>query len=300
MSDLDGRPDPATPDVSIIVPHYEDLTRLDRCLDALTAQGTGAGRYEIVVADNMSPVGEAAVRATIRGRARLVLAPDKGAGPARNAGVAAARGRLLAFTDADCLPEPQWLEAGIAALDRYDLVGGRMTVIVEHDGGKSGAEGFEAVFAFDNERYVRDKAFTVTANLFCPREVFDRTGPFRVGMSEDVDWCLRAREAGYRIGYAADAVVSHPARSDWKALRHKWGRLHAELFQLALLQPRGRLRWFARSLALPLSIPAHVPRVLRSRTLTGRDERLRALGTLVRLRLWRFVDANLLVMGRRK
>jgi glycosyltransferase involved in cell wall biosynthesis len=285
------------PAVSVIVPHYDDLVRLDRCLARLCAQSLARDQYEIVVADNMSPVGQAAVEAAIAGRARLVTAPAKGAGLARNAGVAASRGTVLAFTDADCLPEHGWLEAGIAALDTFDLVGGRMTVVAEHDGPRSGAEAFETVFAFDNESYVRDKHFTVTANLFCSRAVFDATGPFRVGMSEDVDWCLRARRAGFAIGYAASAVAGHPPRPTWPALRQKWRRLQAEMFQLALLQPGGRLKFLLHSLALPPSILLHAPRVVRSTTLADGGERIRALATLARLRLWRFVDANLRVIG---
>ncbi len=278
------------PEISVIVPHYADLERLDRCLAALTAQTVPAARYEIVVADNMSPAGEAAVERTIAGRARLVLAAEKGAGPARNAGVAASGGRLLAFTDADCLPEPEWLAAGIAALDRCDFAGGRMVVIAEHDGPRSGAEAFETVFAFDNESYVRDKGFTVTANLFCPRAVFDRVGPFQTGVSEDYDWCLRARAAGFRIGYAENAVAGHPPRADWPALRRKWLRLNAEMFELALQRPGGHWRWLAHTLALPLSVPVHAPRVLRSPRLADRGERLRGLATLARLRLWRVAD----------
>ena len=74
--------------VSVIIPHFQDLDRLDLCLSALERQ-SGAPPFEIVVADNMSPAGEAAVRAIIAGRARLTIATKRGAGPARNAGVAA-------------------------------------------------------------------------------------------------------------------------------------------------------------------------------------------------------------------
>lgn len=288
------------PDISVIVPHYADLERLDRCLHALTAQTMPAERYEIIVADNMSPVGLDAVERVIAGRARLLLATEKGAGPARNAGVAASSGHLLAFTDSDCVPEPQWLEAGIAALDQYDFVGGKVVVTREHDGPRSGAEAFEAVFAFNFESYIHDKGFTGTGNLFCPRTVFDRTGPFKVGMSEDYEWCLRAREAGFRLGYAERAVAGHPPREDWQALHRKWVRVNAELFELALLQPGGRWKWLARTMMMPLSIAAHAPRVLRSPRLDGAGERLAALATLVRLRLWRFVDGLMLTFALRR
>ncbi|WP_037522264.1 glycosyltransferase family 2 protein [Sphingobium yanoikuyae] len=288
------------PDISVIIPHYSDLDRLDRCLAALQAQTMAAHRFEIIVADNMSPIGKLAVENAIAGRARLIMAPEKGAGPARNAGVAASAGELLAFTDADCLPDPNWLEAGIAALDGCDLVGGRMIVVPEHDRPRSGAEAFETVFAFDNESYVRDKGFTVTANLFCSRSVFDATGPFRVGLSEDTDWCLRARDLGFRITYAERAVVGHPPRPDWPSLRRKWERMHAEMFALALLQPGGRRKWVVHMLAMPPSILAHGPRLLRSPALTDTGERWRGLVLLTRLRLWRFFDGILRAGGMRR
>jgi glycosyltransferase involved in cell wall biosynthesis len=82
----------AEPLTSVIVPHYNDLARLDQCLAALLDQRT-AGRFEIIVADNASPCGLAEVERVIAGRARLGCCAEKGAGPARNAGVAAANGK---------------------------------------------------------------------------------------------------------------------------------------------------------------------------------------------------------------
>lgn len=302
MSDAPNpAPDPA-PAVSIVVPHYNDLERLDRCLDRLVAQILPeGGRFEIVVADNGSPQGEAAVAACIAGRARLVPAPEKGAGPARNAGVAATRAPLLAFTDADCLPQPGWLAAGLAKLAAFDLVGGRMVVVPEHDGTRTGAEAFELVFAFDNERYVREDGYTVTANLFCSRAVFDTVGPFRTGVSEDMEWSRRATAKGFTLGYAADAVVGHPPRPDWPALIGKWRRIEAERFLLELQsRPRGRLRWLARSWMMPVSILAHLPRIWRSPELHSAAERRAAAWTLARLRLWRMADAHRRVLARRR
>lgn len=281
--------------ISVVVPHYNDLAGLDRCLAALAEQTVARERYEIIVSDNMSPQGADAVVAAIAGRARLVIATERGAGPARNAAAAEARGATLAFTDSDCVPAPGWLAAGVAGLERFDLVGGAMTVSIESAHELSGAEAFEQVFAFDNRDYVERKGFTVTANLFCRRDTFAAVGPFEVGVSEDLEWCHRARAKGYRIGYAADALVSHPARPDWPALLNKWRRLSAEAFALAAEQPRGRWRWWVRSLALPPSVLLHAPRVLRAGSLTP-AERGRALATLARLRWWRFVDAQRLLM----
>ena len=174
-----------------------------------------------------------------------------------------------------------------------------MTVSVADESRLSGAEAFERVFAFNNRRYVEEEGFSVTANLFCSRPVFDAVGPFLTGVSEDVEWCRRATAKGFTLAYAADAIVSHPARRNWRELKRKWQRINAERFALAVRAPRGRARWAAQTAMLPLSILAHAPRVLRSAALQ-RQSRWGALATLARLRCWRTGDAlGLLFRGTR-
>ena len=105
---------------SVIVPHYDDLRGLDICLSALAKQTLPKANFEIIVADNNSPQGPQEVAKVIAGRARLISVAEKGAGPARNGGAAASTGEVLAFLDSDCVPEPQWLTEGLAALAGYD------------------------------------------------------------------------------------------------------------------------------------------------------------------------------------
>lgn len=278
-----------SPKASVVIPHYRDLSNLDLCLAALGRQTYPADAVEIIVADNNSPEGEAAVAGVIAGRARLVVVREKGAAPARNGGVEVAAGELLAFTDSDCRPEPGWLAEGVAALDQWDFVGGAMIVLTERDQ-PTPTEAFEKVFAFDNAAYVRAKGFTVTANLFCPRAVFDRVGGFRTGVSEDLEWSHRARAAGYRLGYAPGAVVGHPARRSWPELKAKWLRVDAETYGLSKGRRGRRARWLARALALPLSAVVHTPKVLFSDKLTTPRQRLDALRVLYQVRLWRCGD----------
>lgn len=289
-SGVDG-PVADLPFVSVVTPHYRDLAGLDRCLAALAAQTYPKDRYEVVVADNNSPEGEAAVAAAIAGRARLVVVTDRGAGPARNGGVAISRHPILAFTDSDCVPEPQWLAEGVAALSRFDVVGGHVTVLVEDPAHMTPEEAFEAVFAFDFKTYIEKKGFTGAGNLFCSRETFDKAGGFRVGLSEDVEWSRRAVASGASLGYAPGAVVGHPARTNWVDLRNKWKRLNFETYGLMAGRKDRRARWLARSLLLPASAVAHTPKVLLSDKLPGLREKLAALSVLYRLRFWRMFDA---------
>src|SRR5207248_7276046 len=90
--------------VSVIIPHFNDTDNLERCLQLLAAQTLPANQFEVIVADNNSAGGLAAVETICGVRARVVPAPIQGAAEARNAGVAAARGQVLAFLDSDCRP----------------------------------------------------------------------------------------------------------------------------------------------------------------------------------------------------
>lgn len=280
-----------SPAVSVIVPHYNDLGSLGRCLDALDRQTFEAAMFEIIVADNASPVERRALDDVVAGRARVVVVDERGAGPARNGGVRGARGAILAFTDCDCLPEPQWLEEGVKALGRADVIGGAMAVLVDELGAMTGSEAFEMEFAFDNEQYVKRKGFSVTANLLCRRDVFDRVGGFGVGVSEDFDWCRRASALGFQIEYAAGALVGHPARRNWSELKHKWARLNRESYATFAIGPKGRLMWLIRSAALPASAVFHTPRVLLSRKLPRVADKIAVIRILYGIRLWRCLDA---------
>jgi glycosyltransferase involved in cell wall biosynthesis len=275
--------------VSVIVPHYDDLERLDICLAALKSQNFD-GEFEIVVGDNASPQGETAVAKVIDGRGRLVVARDKGAGPARNAAVAASKGEVLAFTDSDCVPEPDWLANGVAALSRADVVGGYLYVFPKDPAAITFVEAFDIVFGFDNEFYVEKTGYSVTASLFCPRAVFDRVGGFRVGVSEDMEWGRRALAADCRMAYEGRARVAHPARRTWEELLKKWRRLDSEMYGLVGKTPFAQSRWILRSLAFPLSAVVHTPKVLTTPLLQGSSQRAKALVTLFRLRVWRCGD----------
>jgi GT2 family glycosyltransferase len=273
------------PDAAVIIPHFNDVARLARCLDALFPQLTP--EIETVVVDNGSTDSLEALRRDNPGLC-IVTERQKGAAHARNRGVAETTAPLIFFLDCDCVPEPDWLRAAFRVVGRADLVGGRVKVFDETPPPRTGAQAFEAVFAFDNRNYVERKGFSVSANLLTRRDVFEAVGPFVHGLSEDLDWCRRATAMGYRLAYADDLVVGHPSRGDWPALRRKVRRVNDETF--ALLPPGigGRLWWAARAALMPVSILVHAPRILSSPVLQGAGERGRALATLARLRLARF------------
>ena len=95
------------------------------------------------------------------------------------------------------------------------------------------------MFAFRNERYVKELRFTVTASMFVWRSVFDAVGDFINSVPEDKDWCERAWRQGYRIRFAPKSIVGHPARRTMEELKRKWRRLTLESSEGARREGRG-------------------------------------------------------------
>lgn len=282
----------AGPGAAVIIPHYNDVVRLEKCLSALVPQlaPRAAGpAVEIVVVDNGSTQDLSTLVARFP-EIRFVTEPTKGAAAARNRGVAETTAPWLFFTDADCVPAADWLATALRLgpdlTGPLGIIGGEVTVFDETPAPRSGAEAFETVFAFAQKDYVERKGFSVTANLLTTRAVFDATGPFDGSQAEDYEWCRRAGARGSTIAYRPDLKVAHPTRSDWPALRKKWRRLTWEGFSSNGTGPAARARWALRALVVLVSPLPHLLRVLRHPAL-GPGDRLRGAVTLVRLRLAR-------------
>lgn len=273
-------------EIAVIIPHLNDGLRLRRCLTELMPQATD--EVEVVVVDNGSKQPLDELRQEFP-EVRFLLEKRKGAAEARNRGVAETNAQILAFIDSDCVPAADWLAVARCVGDRGDLIGGRVGVFDETPPPRSGAQAFETVFAFDFRTYVEKKGFSGSGNLVTRRDVFEATGPFLTGLSEDLNWCHRATALGFRLVYADHLRVQHPTREDWPALRQKWRRLTDEGFGINGNTPSARLRWALRAVAMPASAVVHVPKMLSHPTLRDWRERLRGLSTLFRLRLLRMI-----------
>jgi GT2 family glycosyltransferase len=276
-------------DASVIVPHFNQTTLLEHCLQSLERQSLSRERFEIIVADNGTPGGVGQLEAKFPAVV-FVHAAERGAAHARNAAIAHAKGAAIAFTDADCIVDRNWLREGLDALKGADLAGGRVLVTVADENRPSPVEAFERVFAFRQEDYVARKGFAVTANLFATRAVVEAVGAFRHGVSEDVDWCMRARTLGFHLAFNDRAIVSHPARRDWSELIRKWDRIVSERWNgFGAATPSRRLLWLGLAIATALSSAPHLVRVLTSANLTGLRQKASAAIVLARIRWWRAV-----------
>jgi glycosyltransferase involved in cell wall biosynthesis len=206
---MSSAPDPL---VSVIVPVRNDRgAYLRTLLDALASQTLPRSSFEIVIGDDGSTDGSTEGLPTDDGWVRVLVGPPRNSYAARNRAARAARAPVLAFCDSDCRPEPDWLEAGLAALEGAELAAGRIRFIVPER--RTIWTLMDMDSTKDHEREVAI-ANAETANLFVHREVYERLGGFDDSIPEhgDFDFALRAVASGARLVYAPEAVAWHPTR----------------------------------------------------------------------------------------
>jgi glycosyltransferase involved in cell wall biosynthesis len=224
------------PRVSIIIPVFNQAEDLARCLAALERQTYPADRFEAIVVDNGSdrPIRPMAERFSF---VRAICEPTPGSYAARNRGIEASRGELLAFTDADCLPAESWIERGVRAvqrLPRAGMVAGRIAITFHDPGKPTAVERFESIFGLPQDMFLA-WGFGATANLFATRAAIEQVGLFdeRLMSGGDMEWGQRLRALGLAQEYGPDACVFHPARRTVRQLWTKTVRVAGGLQQVA-------------------------------------------------------------------
>lgn len=230
-------------EASVIIPTYKDWDTLQLCLDCLARQTVAPDRFEIVVANNNK---SAEVPASLRlpPNARVIHATEPGSYAARNTALRETRSEAIFFTDSDCLPEPDWIEAGLAALaplGPHDRAAGAIVLFPARDSWTS-AELYDRVTWLRQEDYVQ-AGWGATANLVTRRAAFDLAGPFNgdTFSGGDREWNQRAQARGSRIAYAPAMVIRHPARATFAELAKKRKRILGGRHRIKTY--RGIRRW---------------------------------------------------------
>lgn len=208
-------------ELSVVIPAYNAAASIGDQLGALIAQ-RWSGTWEIVVADNGSSDGTVGVvEAFTRShdRVRLVDASDhSGAAHARNRGVEAAHGRLIAFCDADDVVAVGWLAAIADGLRLSSFVTGPQ----EYE--RLNAPWLHGVYGTVPARQLQTFQgifpFGPTANLGIDRALFEDVGRFdrSISIFEDLELCLRVWLAGVQLRYLPDAVVHYRYRPNLRTL----------------------------------------------------------------------------------
>ena len=227
-----------TPAVSIIIPVFNDNKSLEICLLALTKQTYPKQCYEIIVIDNNSQEDVSLVVNRFE-QATLVHEPQPGSYIARNRGLSVAKGDIIAFTDADCIPQPDWLEKGVATLTQrpnIGLVAGRIELFYRDPKKPRSFELYDSLtMGFPQEDFVKDSHFGATANLFTFRTVLDKVGGFDENLKSagDRQWGRRVYDNGYEQIYNDDDCIRHPARYSWADVKKRAIRITGGRYDLA-------------------------------------------------------------------
>lgn len=282
------------PRVSVIIPHRGAPEDLVGCIEALSLQSSMPD--EIIIALNDKLDTSVDVYRSIQGinsRVIVVHEPRPSAGLARNAGVAASSGALLAFVDSDCRPATDWIANGRLAMSVAPLFGGAVNVVTAGTN-PTPVELFDLEFGFDAVKFLKRSGHLLTSNLFCTRAIFDTVGPFRSGVPEDKEWSLRARAAGIGMTVRPEVVVAHPALSSWPQLAYRWRRITTEEFIYSSERRFGLLQFWLRSWLVLASIVPHGVRIF-DRFGLSRVTIASVILVLARVRIYRFAWAQVLV-----
>ena len=217
--------------VSVIIPVYNDSTRLKICLEALDNQTYPQDSYEVIVIDNGS---DEDIKSVVSQLSQAFYAYESqiGSYAARNKGLSLAKGEIIAFTDSDCIPAPDWLEKGVFNLlchPNCGLVAGKIELFFKNPDQPTVVELYDSISGSNlcQKKYIEKWRYGATANLFTFRSVIDKVGFFKESLksSGDKEWGQRVFMAGYEQIYADDTCVAHPARHSWNELSKRIVRL---------------------------------------------------------------------------
>jgi len=215
--------------ISVIIPVYDDSENLSNCLDAISKQTLDRSKFEVIVVDNGSTDDIASVTGKYP-HVKTVFEPVAGSYAARNRGILESGGDLLAFTDSDCVPAPDWLEKGLQSFvskTNAGLVSGPLVFFAHDEREMTAVEIWEMLFNYNQESFVTERHFGLTANLVTSRRVMNEVGLFNAGLKSagDYEWGNRVHDKGFEIYYDPALVVRHPARKTFSALAKKVRRL---------------------------------------------------------------------------
>lgn len=236
MAALPSAPVPLLPPVSVVVPIYNGEADLPALIERLLAQTYPADQVEYLLVDNGSQdrtpqmLQTAVQQATEKGLRLLALnhTTVQSSYAARNEGIGAATGEIIAFTDADCYPAPDWLVQLVQPFKdaNVGLVAGAIAPLPAQNWLERYSDRQQTLSQTSTLNH-SFRPYGQTANLAVRAELFQRVGLFRPHLTTggDADLCWRIQQqTTAQIAYADQAVVLHHHRDTLSGLRRQWYR----------------------------------------------------------------------------
>jgi GT2 family glycosyltransferase len=197
------------PEVSVIIASYNSMGTIVACLRSLEEQTTSRS-FEIIVVDSSTDATSDHIKKEFPGIKVYRYEERKFPGDARNVGVSVAKARIIAFIDADCIAEKNWIEEILRAHESpYLAIGGAIA-----NADPKSFVGWAAYFVeFSQWMPGATKAWQddiAGANMSYKREIFERCGVFIEGTyCSDTDFHWRLKRRGYDLRFIPSILVSH-------------------------------------------------------------------------------------------
>ena len=213
-------------EVAVVVPTYQRADRLRGLVEALERQTMPHDRFEVIVSDDRSTDATPDILASIASTTPLTfrfLRAERNSGPAhaRNVAWRSTEAPIIACIDDDCVPVPEWLEAGV------EMVRSTGAGIVQ---GRTLPERREGIRRRDvSQRIDRFSKRYEGCNIFYRREVLEETGGFDETIyffGEDSIPALEGRRLGYDARFSYEALVLHEVRRRGLRWHIRWALLH--------------------------------------------------------------------------
>ncbi len=263
------------PLVSVVICAYNAERTMRDCLESL--RRLDYPNFEVVIVDDGSRDRTAAISMDFP-EFRLIRQPNKGLGVARNVGMQAARGEIIAYTDSDCVVDPHWLTLMVRSMieNNFDGCGGPN--YAPHEDGWIEASCAASPGAPCHVLVADDRAEHLAGcNMLFSKAALAKIGGFDpqfTSAGDDVDICWRLLEAGFKLGFSPAAFVWHFRRNTVKAYygqQRGYGRAEA------MLHPRyperfnvmGQIAWRGTIPGLARTIPGGSRKRVLWRTATA-------------------------------
>lgn len=197
--------------ISVIVPVYNGAQTIASCLKALLNQTVPRSQYEVIVVDDGST--DETREVVKRFDVRLLSQPNRGPAAARNFGASQARGEILLFTDADCVPKRDWIEAMLKPFADLEIVGAKGVYKTRQRELIARFVQIEYEDKYDKMRKDKYIDFVDTYSAAYRKTVFEENGGFDPtfprASGEDVEFSYRLAQRGYKMVFVPQAVVYH-------------------------------------------------------------------------------------------